>query len=609
MELVLCLLVIQGVMGAFDNFWRHEITEALPSKPSARDELALHATREFLYGIIFLALGWSEWHGALAWILAAMLVTEVVVTMWDFIVEDLTRKLPPLERVLHTLLAMNYGAVLIVLIPILWGWSKLPTAMVAADHGVLSWIMTLYAAGILVWALRDAIAVVKLSRLQAPEWERRPFAIAHNTSPRTVLVTGATGFIGGALCRRLIERGDEVIILTRDRDSAEYKFGPHARIVTSSCELDDALPIDAIINLAGAPVLGLPWTGKRRAEIMRSRVGTTNDILELIGRLKTRPEVLINASAIGYYGVTDDVVCDEAHPPQAIFMSDLCRTWEEAARRAEDYGVRVCIMRLGLVLGRDGGPLPALAWPMRFGAGSVMGTGRQWMSWVHLEDVLSFVEQALGRPKLAGAYNVTAPETVTHREFMTVLGRILRSPVWFKIPTWPLRLAMGEMGDLLLEGQRTSCARALGQGVEFKHPCLEGALRDLLVEPHRQVTVLYNADCPVCDAEISHYRHAAGRSDAPLAFTDINAHRNHLAHRGITDGELKRRLYVLGEGGELLSGVDAFLAIWRRLPGYAWLAALIALPGPRHLFSAIYEWVAVPVLAAWNARRERHSHH
>lgn len=609
MELVLYLLIIQGVMGAFDNFWHHEITEALPSKPSARDELALHATREFLYGIIFLALGWSEWHGAVAWILAAMLVTEVVVTMWDFIVEDLTRKLPPLERVLHTLLAMNYGAVLVVLIPILWGWSKMPTAMVAADHGVLSWIMTLYAVGILVWALRDAIAVVKLSRLQAPEWERRPFAIADNTAPGTILVTGATGFIGGALCRRLIERGDEVIVLTRDRDNAEYRFGPHVRIVTSLRELDDATAIDAVINLAGAPVLGLPWTAKRRAKIMRSRVGTTTGVLDLIGRLKKRPKVLINASAIGYYGVTDDVVCDEAQLPQGIFMSDLCRAWEDAARRAEDYGVRVCIMRLGLVLGRDGGPLPALALPVRFGGGAVIGTGRQWMSWVHLEDVLSVVEQALAGRKLTGAYNVTAPETITHREFMTILGRVLRRPVWFKIPAWPLRLAMGEMGDLLLEGQRTSCARALGHGVEFKHPGLEGALRDLLVEPHRKATVLYNAGCPVCGAEISHYRRAADKTDAPLAFTDINVHRNHLAHRGITDAELKRRLYVSGEDGELLSGVDAFLAIWRRLPGYAWLASLVALPGPRHLISAIYEWIAVPVLAAWNARRERHSHH
>ena len=117
MELVLSLLVIQGVMGAFDNFWHHEITEALPSKPSARGELALHTIREFLYGIIFLALGWSEWHGAFAWLLAAMLLIEVVVTMWDFIVEDMTRKLPPLERVLHTLLAMNYGAVLVILLP------------------------------------------------------------------------------------------------------------------------------------------------------------------------------------------------------------------------------------------------------------------------------------------------------------------------------------------------------------------------------------------------------------------------------------------------------------------------------------------------------------
>lgn len=605
MELVLSLLVIQGIMGAFDNFWHHEITEALPSKPSARGELALHTIREFLYGIIFLALGWSQWHGAFAWLLAAMLLIEGVVTMWDFIVEDMTRKLPPLERVLHTLLAMNYGAVLVILLPVMWGRALQPTAIIGADHGILSWIMTLYAIGILAWSLRDAIAVAKLSRLQEPEWKRKPFTVAEGAKPRTVLVTGATGFIGGVLCRRLIERGDALIVLTRDRKQAEYRFGPHVRIVEDLDDIAAETTIDAVVNLAGAPVLGLPWTRGRRAEIMQSRIGTTEALLGLMGRLNTPPEVLVNASAIGVYGRSGDTECDETQPPQDIFMSDLCRTWEETAWKAHALGVRVCLMRLGLVLGADGGPLPALAGPARFGLGAVIGPGSQWNSWVHVDDVVAFVELALEERAMSGPYNVTAPQTVTQKDFMATLGRVLHRPVLFKVPAWALRFGLGEMSDLLVEGQRTVCTRSEAGGFNFTHPTLEGALADLLIAPQAQITVLYNAACPVCDAEISHYRRAANENAAPLAFSDINVNTGTLADRGISDLDLKRRMHVAAPNGEVASGVDAFLAIWRRLPNYRWLAALVALPGIRQLCSAAYEWVAVPLLAAWNARRER----
>ena len=406
MELVLSLLVVQGVMGAFDNFWHHEITEALPSKPSARGELALHTIREFLYGLIFLSLAWSQSHGLFAWLLAAMLVTEVVVTLWDFIVEDLTRKLPKLERIVHTLLAMNYGAVLVVLIPIMWGWSLEPTAVVSAQYGLLSWIMTLYAVGILAWAVRDGIAVIKLSRLQTPEWQRNPFEISRNDTPKTVLVTGATGFIGRALCRHLIERGDRLVVLARDLKKAGYLFGPHVLAVDELAGLDDTTRLDAVVNLAGAPVLGLPWTLGRRAEILDSRVGTTEQLLELMGRLDVPPEVLVNASAIGYYGLSGDTECNETHPPQDMFLSELCHRWEKAAFKARALGVRVCVMRLGLVFGRDGGPLPALANPARFGLGAVIGTGRQWFSWVHLDDVIRFTVHAIADREFSGPYNV-----------------------------------------------------------------------------------------------------------------------------------------------------------------------------------------------------------
>lgn len=605
MELVLSLLVIQGVMGAFDNLWHHEITERLPQKPSARGELALHAIRAFLYSIIFLALGWSEWHGVFAVLLAAMLIIEVVITLWDFIIEDMTRKLPKLERVLHTLLAMNYGAVLVVLVPILWAWANQPTAIHAAGYGWLSWVMTLYAVGIFAWAVRDGLAVWTLGALQEPAWRRAPFTVLANDASRTVLVTGATGFIGRALCRHLIERGDKLIVLTRDAENAEYLFGPHALAVEDLDALDADTHIDAVVNLAGAPVLGLPWTKRRRATLLESRVGTTRRLLALMRRLNRPPEVLINASAVGYYGAAGDARCDEAHPPQDVFMSELCRRWEEAALNAHSLGVRVCLMRLGVVLGRGGGPLPGLALPVRFGLGAVIGSGAQWMPWVHLDDVIAFIDRAMEDRALCGPFNITAPEPVSNRDFMGELGRTLGRPVLFRIPAWPLRAATGEMSDLLLEGQRAVPGNAMAAGFEFRFARLGEALDDLLRRRLDAITVHYNEGCPVCNAEIEHYRRAADKNNAPVAFSAIGHDPGALDSSGITDLELKRRLHVSTVGGSVASGADAFIAIWRRLPGYRWLAAVVSLPGIRQLASALYEWGAVPTLAAYNAWRER----
>ena len=605
MELVLSLLVIQGVMGAFDNLWHHEITERLPQKPSARGELALHSIRAFLYGIIFLALGWSEWHGGFAVLLTVMLIVEVVVTLWDFIIEDMTRKLPKLERVLHTLLAMNYGAVLTLLLPILWAWTSEPTAILPAGYGWLSWIMTLYSVGIFAWAIRDGLAVWTLGALLVPTWRREPFAVTPNDASKTVLVTGGTGFIGRALCRHLIERGDKLIVLTRDTEKAEDLFGPHALAVTDLDGLGADTMIDAVVNLAGAPVLGLPWTARRKATLLDSRIGTTNRLLKLMRRLNKPPEVLINASAVGYYGATGDVPCDETRPPQDVFMSELCRRWEETALEAHKLGVRVCLLRLGLVLGRGGGPLPGLAMPVRFGLGAVLGSGTQWMPWVHLDDVIAFVDRAMADRALSGPFNITAPGPVPNREFTQALGKVLGRPVLFRVPAWPLRALMGEMSDLLLEGQRTVPANATAAGFRFRFTDLGEALKDLLQPRLDAITVHYNEACPVCNAEIEHYRRAANENDAPVAFSAIGRHPGALIGSGVTDPQLKHRMHVSTAGGRIASGADAFIAIWRRLPGYRRLATVVALPGIRQLASAAYEWGAVPSLAAYNAWRER----
>src|SRR5579862_3671679 len=295
MTLLFGLLILQMLLGGFDNLWHHEITEHLPAKRSAARELALHAARELIYGCIFIQLAWLELRGSWVIPLIALLAAEIVITLADFVVEDRTRHLPALERVLHTLLAINYGMVLIAFAPMLVHWWSQPTEIVRADYGPYSWLFSLFAGGLLAWSIRNARAVLRLRR--PPEWVRNPiFACAiPNSSSRTVLVSGATGFIGGHLVRSLLARGDSVIVLTRDADRALDRFGPQARIITATSELGDHERVDAVVNLAGAPILGLPWTQARRRTLVGSRVTTTRALVDLCGRLVRPPRVFITA--------------------------------------------------------------------------------------------------------------------------------------------------------------------------------------------------------------------------------------------------------------------------------------------------------------------------
>ena len=219
MSIVFSLLAVQIVLGVFDNLWHHEITERLPSRRSARGELALHAVRELLYGAIFLGLAWYAWHGAWAAVLGLALVVELVVTIADFLVEDRTRRLPPLERALHTVLAVNAGALLAVLAPVLGGWLGEPTALEPVHHGAWSWLLSAAALGVTAWGVRNVLAVARLAG-PAP-WQRDPLERGHRDAPRTVLVTGATGFVGGHLVRALVGAGDRVVVLSRERARAE----------------------------------------------------------------------------------------------------------------------------------------------------------------------------------------------------------------------------------------------------------------------------------------------------------------------------------------------------------------------------------------------------
>jgi uncharacterized protein len=601
MTLLFALIVVQALLGGFDNLWHHEITERLPQKRAAARELALHSAREFLYAYLFFALAWYEWRGAWASVIGAVFALEVVITLADFIVEDQTRHLPRLERILHTLLAMNVGAVFIVLAPILIEWGSAPTAIAPVTHGIISWALTAFSAGVLAWSLRNALAVLRHRR--PPEWVRNPLKVLSPSSGRTVLITGATGFIGGHLVRRLLARGDAIIVLTREADRALDRFGPHVTVITDLKTLPTSARIDAIVNLAGERILALPWTERRRRDLLRSRVDTTRAVTDLCARLDRPPRVLVSASAIGFYGVRGDEGLDEGAAPQPIFQSELCQRWEAATHTADHLGVRVVNLRLGLVLARDGGALPSMALPMRWGFGSIMGSGRQWVSWIHIDDAVRLMEFALGNPGLRGAINAVAPMPLRHDEFQRELARTLRRPRWMRIPAWALRAALGEMAQLLVDGQRVLPHRALAAGFVFQYSGCGAALRQLLgnrplKSTLRRHSVYYNGACPVCRIEMSHYARRCEAKAAPVTFIDSSLQYGALLEYGLRREHLERRVYIKSGNGQILSGMAALESLWAQTPGYEWLSKLVSLPLLRPVAEALYDHVAVPLLVA-----------
>ncbi|HEX7686763.1 MAG TPA: NAD-dependent epimerase/dehydratase family protein, partial [Burkholderiaceae bacterium] len=252
MTAVLIILAVQALLGAFDNFWHHELQARLPQRASARRELALHAAREAIYAVVFLGLGWFEWHGALACALAALLLAELAITLADFLEEDRSRRLPPFERVLHTLLTMGYGLFLGAIAPQLWRWARLPIAFVASPHGTLSVLFTLFAIGVGAWAVRNGMAVAALGR-SCRSASTVPADAPHD--PRiapAVLVAGGTGFVGRALVARLVRERRRVIVLARDLVQARADFGPRVWVVDRLDAIPPETRLDAVVHLAGA---------------------------------------------------------------------------------------------------------------------------------------------------------------------------------------------------------------------------------------------------------------------------------------------------------------------------------------------------------------------
>lgn len=309
--------------------------------------------------------------------------------------------------------------------------------------------------------------------------------------PQHVLVTGATGFIGQILVRRLLADGHAVTVWTRDVRSATLLFGGAVRCVQRLDHILATDDCDVVINLAGARILGPRWNERRQRQLLQSRAGLTDQLVAWIAARERKPWLLLSTSAIGYYGVQpqgDATELTEASPPQDVFMSRLCQEWERAAQGAVQHGVQVVRMRFGFVLGGQGS-LPLLLLPVALGMGGPLGGGRQWLSWIHVDDVIRAMAhvwtvaaqaEADGASRTASpVYNFTAPEALTQAAFTRVAAKVLQRPFWLPTPGAPMRLALGEQADVLLEGQRVAPTHLLQTGFDFSFPDARSALMDL----------------------------------------------------------------------------------------------------------------------------------
>ncbi len=294
-------------------------------------------------------------------------------------------------------------------------------------------------------------------------------------------VIGATGFVGRALTAALVARGDDVVAFGREAGRVRAAL-PAAKEAWSLDELSAArvASLDAVVNLAGESVAAKRWSAAQKAVIRDSRVRTTRKVVDAIAAADKRPRVLINASAVGYYGPRGDEEVTEAAPAGGDFLAGVCRDWEAEALRVVDLGVREVRLRTGLVLGDAGGPLEQMMLPFKLFVGGPVGDGRQWFPWVHLADVVGAILWAIDHETLAGPVNVTAPHPVRYGEFAAALGRRLRRPSWIAVPEFALRLAVGEMAEVLVTGQRAVPTALQAGGYVFGYARLEDALADVV---------------------------------------------------------------------------------------------------------------------------------
>jgi uncharacterized protein len=299
--------------------------------------------------------------------------------------------------------------------------------------------------------------------------------------PSPVLVTGATGFIGRALCATLKERGHAFTALGRRPDRTKAAL-PGVKEVWRWRPRMEPAPLAAIqgagavVHLAGESVAGR-WNAHKKRVIRDSRVDGTRHLVEAMGGSKSKPGVLVCASAVGYYGNRGEEELTEESAAGKDFLAEVCQAWEAEARRAEALGVRVVMLRTGLVLGLGGGALKPMLLPFKLGLGGPLGNGKQWMPWVHVTDVVGVILHAMENPSVSGPVNVTAPTPVRNREFTQTLAHVLHRPAFIPAPAFGLKILLGEFADALLASQRVLPTRIQETGYKFHHLTLEAALR------------------------------------------------------------------------------------------------------------------------------------
>ncbi|MGY2710067.1 thylakoid membrane protein ThyD [Thermostichus sp. MS-CIW-28] len=302
-----------------------------------------------------------------------------------------------------------------------------------------------------------------------------------------IVITGGSGFIGRRLVARLLEQGDQVLVLTRRLEQARRILGesPNLKLLPYDPYQPQAWAAalegyEGIVNLAGEPLASSRWTETKKKEIRRSRVETTQALVQALASLNQKPQVMISSSAVGYYGShPEGDPLTETDPPAQDFLAEVCQAWEAAARPVEELGIRLAIVRTGIVLGPDGGALGQMLAPFQFFIGGTIGSGKQWLSWIHREDWVSLVCFLLEQG--SGVFNATAPNPVQMEEFCRTLGQVLGRPSWLPVPELALELLLGEAAQVVLTGQKVIPQAALQMGFTFQYPQLKEALRQILL--------------------------------------------------------------------------------------------------------------------------------
>ena len=458
------IIAFQIFMGALDTLLHHEFTEKLAWRKSQRGELKLHAIRNVFYAVIFLGLGTLQPGGLWAYGIIVISVCEFFITLRDFAEEDLTRKLPMSERLLHTVITGNYGIVMALLIPVLWGWGQNPTALEPVSYGLWSLMLIFSACAVFIFGLRDFHASWRLGRLTERDVAS---LIPHGAEAKTIFITGGTGFIGRRLIPALQAAGHDIIVSTRN--AAKANLPAPITLIENFAQIKNTQKIDIIINLAGESLSNGLWTPKKCKAICESRIRLTQRLLEMVARLERKPELLINGSAIGIYGVTPNGPQDERTPLQidGTFSQELCVDWESEAFKAEKMGLRVTTLRIGMVLDRDGAALQQVLIPTELGGGAKFGNGRQMMSWISRDDIVGMIGHIINTPEISGPVNGVCPTPITNAHFTKAVASALYRPSLVSIPEFVMN-ALGGLGrEILMADQDIRPKVATESGYPF----------------------------------------------------------------------------------------------------------------------------------------------